>query len=120
MSANQTMASDQVTHNRELHAVVMRVVADLHAAYGDGVSLDIRIAEGSPVSLSLVAERTLRDVAVGGIVLSPEAGRLGACFWDDGQVTLTNPPSVALDTFERLEALAVIREFIHRHGCGPR
>jgi hypothetical protein len=99
---------DELTaERREQAAVVLRVVADLHAAYGRHVGLTIQMADegetGHGTWLHLRAPLTGPGLTVG--------------FWDDGEVTISGKRDVAWD---HLTALALAREFIHQHGHGAR
>ena len=104
MTENSTVGDDVIAEEREQHAVILRVVADLHAAYGRGVNLDISAESFGPTVLSMTAG---------------QGYSLAVAFWDDGEVFFTIQ-GVTRRPGTRVESLALIREFIHRHGKGAR
>lgn len=98
--------AELVKAERELSAVILRVVADLYAAYGRGVTMD----------MSALPQVTFTNVTLGA-----DSGRAGvaATFFDDGEVIVCESGCQGLST-GRVEALAVLRAFIIRHGQGAR
>lgn len=106
---SETNTVDELTaERREQSAVVLRCVADLHAAYGRGVGLDIEMADAGDVGhgtwLHLRAPLTGPGVTFG--------------FWDDGEVTISGHREAG--PMDHLAALDRARAFIHQHGKGAR
>lgn len=96
-----TVAKGTVEAVRAEHATACRIIADLHAAYGKGVSLDIDAA---------------RDHSTW-IHLYHEGNGLTVGFWDDGDVY---SPETDIVTGGHLAVIEQVRVFIHRHGHGAR
>jgi hypothetical protein len=100
----ETSTPSDVEVKRTAHAQAIRVLVDLHAAYGAGVDLDI-VTTGVTVWLFLVPEG------------APRSEGFGIGFFDDGAVfdSAEGPEGTnALSCMDRA------REYLHRHGHGAR
>lgn len=113
-STTPVEAVRQVNRNRS--AATMRVLADLHAAYGKGVSLDINAAS--------TIDAGDQDRATWVYLVSDEAEERAIFgFWDDGDVTTSQTAgwsSPGTEDIDHVEALDRMRAFIHKHGQGAR
>lgn len=115
MTESTTPAEAVRQVNRNRSAATMRVLADLHAAYGKGVSLDINAAS--------TIDAGDQDRATWVYLVSDEAEERAIFgFWDDGDVTTSQTARAALGTedIDHVEALDRMRAFIHKHGHGAR
>lgn len=102
----------------ETHSQLLRVVADLHAAYGAGVHMEVQ-------------EAALHDAECRNLILSDgtpttEGGNAVVVgFWPEGEMTVATynqgimyPAVVALDA--SLVLLDNLRAFLHTYGHGAR
>lgn len=102
----------------ETHSQLLRVVADLHAAYGAGVIMEVQEAGGM--------DSECRNLLLSDGVPTDEGGNAVVVgFWPEGEMTVASyhagvmfPAVVALDAI--LVLLDNLRAFLHTYGSGPR
>lgn len=104
--------TEQTERARATHGAAMRIIADLHAAYGNGVELTIDASTAKATWLFLSSPR----------------GAFAASFYDDGTVfdsTDTSSEEVTEEMAMRgprghLDVLEDVRTFLHEFGHGRR
>lgn len=106
LSSMTRKLTEQVENARATHAAAMRIIADLHAAYGSGVELTIDATTGKATWLYLSSPR----------------GAFAASFYDDGTVfDSTDVRSMAMrGPRGHLDVLEDVRTFLHQFGQGRR
>lgn len=97
----------EIEKAREIHAAALRIIADLHAAYGKGVELTVDA--GMPTNSTW-------------LYLSSPLGSFAASFYDDGMVfDSADTKALAMrGPVSHLDVLENVRTFLHQFGYGRR